>query len=104
MPVARALRPVGACCGKKGTRVARSRPHAPARAVAPAKGIWERRAECPGAVPVLFVHDEVVVEAPADAAGAAAEWLRRAMADGMAPLIAPVPVEVEATVGRTWGG
>jgi DNA polymerase-1 len=66
--------------------------------------LWERRAECPGAVPVLFVHDEVVVEAPADAAEAAAEWLRRAMVDGMAPLIAPVPVEVEVAVGQTWGG
>jgi DNA polymerase-1 len=66
--------------------------------------LWERRAECPGAVPVLFVHDEVVVEAPADSAGVAAEWLKQAMVDGMAPLIAPVPVEVEVTVGRTWGG
>jgi hypothetical protein len=26
------------------------------------------------------------------------------MVDGMAPLIAPLAVEVEATVGRTWGG
>jgi DNA polymerase I-like protein with 3'-5' exonuclease and polymerase domains len=66
--------------------------------------LWERRGECPGAFPVLFVHDEIVVEAPADVANAASEWLRRAMLDGMAPLVDPVPVEVEATVGRTWGG
>jgi len=32
------------------------------------------------------------------------DWLRTAMIDGMAPLIAPVPVAVEVTVGRTWGG
>ena len=51
--------------------------------------LWERRGECPGAVPVLVVHDEVVVEAPAEAADAAADWLRRAMVDGMAPLVDP---------------
>jgi len=31
-------------------------------------------------------------------------WLSRAMVDAMAPLIDPVPVEVEAMVGRTWAG
>ena len=47
---------------------------------------------------------EVVVEAPAGTAGVAADWLRGAMADGLAPLVVPVPVEVDVTVGRTWGG
>jgi hypothetical protein len=28
----------------------------------------------------------------------------RAMLDGMTPLLEPVPVVVEATVGRTWAG
>jgi len=66
--------------------------------------LWVRRAECPDAFPVLFVHDEVVVEcAEADAERTAA-WLKRAMIDGMAPLIAPIPVEVEVTVGKSWGG
>jgi hypothetical protein len=31
-------------------------------------------------------------------------WLRQAMLDGLAPLIAPVPVEVEVSAGRTWAG
>jgi DNA polymerase I-like protein with 3'-5' exonuclease and polymerase domains len=66
--------------------------------------LWERRAECPTAVPVLAVHDEVVVECPEGDADRAAAWLKRAMLDGMAPLVAPVPVEVEVKVGRTWGG
>ena len=66
--------------------------------------LWERRDQCPGAVPVLFVHDEIVVEVAADRADAAAAWLKTCMVDGMAPLITPVPVEVEATVGPTWGG
>jgi hypothetical protein len=30
--------------------------------------VWERRDECPGAVPVIACHDEVVVECDADKA------------------------------------
>ena len=66
--------------------------------------LWERRAECPGAVPVLFCHDEIVLEVPSANADAAAGWLKRCMVDGMAPLVAPVPVDVEVTTGPTWGG
>jgi DNA polymerase-1 len=66
--------------------------------------LWERRAECPGAFPVLVVHDEIVAEADADRAGAVKDWLTRAMADAMAPLIDPVPVEVDVKSGRTWAG
>jgi DNA polymerase I-like protein with 3'-5' exonuclease and polymerase domains len=66
--------------------------------------LWERRGECPGAIPVLAVHDEIVIETDASRADDAADWLRRAMRDGMAPLIAPVPCEVEVKAGRTWGG
>jgi DNA polymerase-1 len=64
--------------------------------------LWERRAECAGAVPVLAVHDEIVVECATGQADAASAWLKRAMLDGMAPLIAPVPVEVEVSVGAAW--
>src|SRR5262249_4773839 len=66
--------------------------------------LWERRSEVPGAVPVLFVHDEIVVECDADQADAVAAWLKRAMLEAMAPLIAPVPVEVEVKIAPTWGG
>lgn len=66
--------------------------------------LWDRRAECPSAVPVLFVHDEVVVECDGADAGKVAAWLRAAMLDGMGPFADPVPVEVEVAVGRTWGG
>ncbi len=52
---------------------------------------------------VIFCHDEIVVEAPEATAEQAAEWLRKAMIDGMAPLINPVPVEVEVSTGLTWG-
>jgi DNA polymerase-1 len=66
--------------------------------------LWERRSECPEAVPVLVVHDEIVVECAVTQADAAAVWLKRAMLDGMAPLVDPVPVEVEVAIGRTWAG
>jgi DNA polymerase I-like protein with 3'-5' exonuclease and polymerase domains len=66
--------------------------------------LWERRAEAPGAFPVLIVHDEIVVECDRDRAEAVGAWLKRCMVDGMAPLIAPVPVEVEVTAADTWGG
>src|SRR5262245_18863054 len=66
--------------------------------------LWERRHEVPDAFPVLAVHDEIVVEADEDKADAAAAWLRAAMVDAMAPLIDPVPVEVEVKVASSWGG
>jgi DNA polymerase-1 len=66
--------------------------------------LWERRDQCPGALPVLAVHDEVVVECDAAQAGPVTDWLKTAMVDAMAPLIDPVPVEVDVKVGRSWGG
>jgi DNA polymerase I-like protein with 3'-5' exonuclease and polymerase domains len=66
--------------------------------------LWERRDICPGAVPVLAVHDEIVVECDADQAEAVADWVKAAMVEAMAPLIDPVPVEVEVKIAPTWGG
>jgi DNA polymerase-1 len=66
--------------------------------------MWQRREECPEAVPVLFVHDEVVIEVPEGRAEAAREWLIGCMRDGMQPLAEEVPIEVEAVIATTWGG
>jgi DNA polymerase I-like protein with 3'-5' exonuclease and polymerase domains len=66
--------------------------------------LWERRDQCGGAVPVLFCHDEIVVEVDTEKANAAAEWLRQAMLDAMGPLLKPVPCEVEVTLAQSWGG
>ncbi len=66
--------------------------------------LWERRDQCPGAVPVLFVHDEIVIEVPESAADTAKNWLVAAMVDGMQPLLPGVPVAVEATIAKSWGG
>lgn len=71
--------------------------------------LWERRGECPGATPILVVHDEIVIECDEDRAGDAARWLEKSMVDGMEDLLnAPdlegphVPVEVDTEVGKTW--
>ncbi|AWM36961.1 DNA polymerase I, thermostable [Gemmata obscuriglobus] len=66
--------------------------------------LWARRNSCPDAFPVLLVHDEIVVECSEERRDEAIAWVRDAMRDGMAPLIDPVPVEVEVSAGRTWGG
>jgi DNA polymerase-1 len=66
--------------------------------------LWERRDKMPGAFPVLVVHDEIVVEVPEGQAGDVAELLKAAMVEAMAPMLDPVPVEVEVKTARTWGG
>jgi len=65
--------------------------------------LWDRRTACPSAVPVLAVHDEIVIECDDGDAEAARRWLEAAMTDAMSPLIDPVPIAVDSTVGATWG-
>jgi DNA polymerase I len=70
--------------------------------------LWERRDECPGAVPVLVCHDEVVVECEAERAADAKAWLEKAMIEGMEAVLngtdeVHVPVEVEGRIARSWG-
>jgi hypothetical protein len=71
--------------------------------------LHERRDGCPGAVPILAVHDEVVVECDEADVEAVAAWLEEAMKDGMGEVLAlgargaaKVPVEVEVKSGKTW--
>ena len=70
--------------------------------------LWERRDECPGAMPVLVCHDELVVECSAQQAAEARTWLEKAMNEGMTKILngtdkVHVPVEVEARIVRSWG-
>jgi DNA polymerase-1 len=70
--------------------------------------LWERRNQCPGAVPVLVCHDEVVVECDTEQAADAKAWLEKAMIEGMDTVLngmdeVHVPVEVEARIARSWG-
>jgi len=70
--------------------------------------LWERRAGCLGAVPVIVCHDEAVVECDADKAEEAKEWLVQAMKDGMDAVVNDVEphilIEVEASIPKTWSG
>ena len=69
--------------------------------------LWERRDECPGAVPILAVHDEIVVECDEGDAEKAEAWLKKAMVDGMDAVVnvtdPKVPIEVETSVSQAWG-
>jgi DNA polymerase-1 len=70
--------------------------------------LWERRDECPGAVPVLVCHDEIVVECDAELAGEAKAWLEKAMMEGMSAVMnskstAPVLVQADTRIARSWG-
>ena len=58
----------------------------------------------PQAAPVLCVHDEIVLECPAERADEASAWLRDCMVRGMGGFITKVPVVVEATIARDWAG
>jgi DNA polymerase-1 len=73
--------------------------------------LWERRGECPDAVPVACVHDEILVECDEDNVEKVKAWLEKAMIDGMDEVLngpavggPRVPVEVETEVGKTWAG
>jgi DNA polymerase-1 len=66
--------------------------------------LWATRGRCPSGVPVLLVHDELVVECDEAEAQEAVAWVREAMVAGMARYLHEAPVRVEATVSRSWGG
>jgi DNA polymerase I len=70
--------------------------------------LWERRSECPDAVPILVCHDEIVVECDAEKAANAKVWLEGMMIESMDVVlngtdVVDVPVEVEARIVRSWG-
>lgn len=71
--------------------------------------LHERRHECPGAAPIVALHDEIVVECDEEDVDAVAGWLEEAMKDGMSEILTlgaggdrSVPVEVEVKSGKTW--
>ncbi len=50
------------------------------------------------------MHDEIVVECDQVDADQVSAWLRAAMIDGMSDVVKRVPIEVELTTSRSWGG
>ncbi len=69
--------------------------------------LWEGREGYPGALPILTVHDEVVIECDAEAAPEVAEWLtdtlRGAVADVLGYEVLAGEDAVETTVIGAWG-
>jgi DNA polymerase-1 len=66
--------------------------------------LWETRDRCPSAIPVLAVHDELVIECDAQDAETARAWLVECMRRGMAAFLRRVPVEVDAAIVADWSG
>lgn len=64
--------------------------------------LFETRGRVPSAVPVLIVHDEIVVECDREGAAQALAWVTSSMREGMGELLHRVPVEVEAAAGLDW--
>ena len=55
-----------------------------------------------GAFPVLTIHDEIVIETPADKVDEAKTWLEKAMVEGMQECLTKVPVVVDIKVIEAW--
>jgi hypothetical protein len=69
---------------------------------------WEFVPVCPGAVPVLVYHDEVVVECDEGRGEETEAWLEKAKIEGMDVVLngtdeVDVPVGVEDRIARSWG-
>jgi DNA polymerase-1 len=69
--------------------------------------LWESREEHPGALPILTVHDEVVIECEAERASEVAQWLsdtlRGALADVLGYKELAGEDAVETTILEAWG-
>jgi DNA polymerase I len=69
--------------------------------------MWKRRKLCPEARLIIANHDETVLEVKQGYEQKAASWQEKAMQDGMAPFIDPIPADknlVESSFGQTWAG
>jgi DNA polymerase-1 len=55
--------------------------------------LYERRHDYPGAVPILAVHDEIVVECDECKSGIVKTWLQKALLDGMNQVLNASDVE-----------
>ncbi len=72
--------------------------------------LYERRHERSGTFPIACVHDEIVVECDEKDVETVADWLEKAMKDGMAEVLGNfgnkplrVPIEVEVKWDKAWG-
>lgn len=65
--------------------------------------LWETHSEHTGH-PVLFVHDEIVLDSPIKDIEANTAWVEECMIGGMKNILKRVPVEVEAHASLDWAG
>jgi DNA polymerase I len=69
--------------------------------------LWESREKYPGALPILTVHDEVVIECDADTAPEVAEWLSETLRGAVADVLGYEELAgadaVETSVIEAWG-
>ncbi len=66
--------------------------------------LWESRDRWPSAVPVMAVHDELVVECAAKDGDSVAAWVTECMEAGMQRVVRAVPIAVESSVRASWAG
>jgi DNA polymerase-1 len=64
--------------------------------------LWQRRHLCPDAFPILFLHDEIVLQCPIACVEEAKKWLHDCMYDAMAPILDPIPCVVDVIDLPTW--
>jgi DNA polymerase-1 len=64
--------------------------------------LWHDRGAVFSAIPVLAVHDEIVIEVAAEEAEASMEWLRGHMEAAGREIVADVPIAVEAAIVADW--
>ncbi|MEX0269006.1 DNA polymerase [Leptolyngbyaceae cyanobacterium UHCC 1019] len=57
-----------------------------------------------GAVFIGMVHDELLIECPAEMGQTVASLLKQSMLDAAQPMLAPIPVGVDVKVAPSWGG
>lgn len=66
--------------------------------------LWAARTECPSAVPVNFVHDELLYEVDEAEAPRLEALIRRCLQEGMAEVLTRVAVRVDVQTSTTWAG
>lgn len=55
-----------------------------------------------GCLPVVFLHDEIILEVPEDQLAQSAAALEQTMIEGMQVFVPDIPIEVEAVAMRFW--
>jgi len=66
--------------------------------------LWRTRSRFPSAVPVLAVHDELVMQCDAQDAAGVGVWVVECLQQGMARFVPGLTVRVEVSISGSWAG